>query len=465
MKRQRFAPHGLLALAPRAFGFVFDLPDEPKSSTENGVAVVHVHGPLMHHREWCFDSYDAIKDRVASALAAKPKALVLAIDSPGGLVSGCFATSRELRAMAAAAGVPLHAYVDGQATSAAYALACAASEIHASSESLVGSIGVLDALMDASQQDAMFGVKITMIASGARKLDGNPHEPTTEAAIAERQGTVNALAEQFFDLVSESRGVSPDDVRALDAGILLATDALGRGLVDSITTLDSLLSALASGATTTTNKEKTMSYKEAVAALRKAAESDDKDEAEKAKRMLAAVEENEEDSDEEASEDDDADKDEKAEDEEEEKEAATSGSGSSASTPVELAAVVQAQGQELRELRAEREAAKKDALFASRPDLAKELVKVLRKKSYAEAKAIVDAMPAPKKPKPAASASVIGTQGATQGLAAAPNPEMDRVMGISRESAGVKREAFAVKFGALTREEAAAAIAAKGAAR
>lgn len=467
MKKQRFAPHGLLALAPRAFGFVFDVPEPVAATNTDGVALVSIRGPLMHHDEFWFDSYDAIKSRVAAALSTKPKALVLAIDSPGGLVSGCFDTSREIRDMAAAAGVPMHAYVDGQATSAAYALACAAQSIHAPAEALVGSIGVLDALLDASAEDAMFGLKVTMIASGKRKLDGNPHEPTSSDAIAVRQETVNSLAALFFALVAESRpAISVEDVRALEAGIFHGADAQARGLIDEITTLDSLLSALASGAMKTPNEDNPMSYKDAVAALRKAAESDDKDEAEKAKRMLAALDDGDkEDSDEEASEGDDEDKPsdkeaEATEDDEEEPEAA-----SAKSTTAELAALVNAQSKKLAKFEAEREASQKSELFASRPDLSKELVKVLQKKSFTEAKAIVDAMPAPKKPKPAAAATVIGTQGSTQGLAAAPNAEMDKAMGISRESVGVKREPFAVKFGALTREEAAAAIAAKGATR
>jgi hypothetical protein len=62
--RKKFAPHGTLALAPQAFGLAFEVA-EPAAPVvdDGGAAVVTVRGPLMHHRELFFDSYEAIADR------------------------------------------------------------------------------------------------------------------------------------------------------------------------------------------------------------------------------------------------------------------------------------------------------------------------------------------------------------------------------------------------------------------
>src|SRR5690606_40990997 len=70
-------PLPLHAALPISFGGIFDvrLPAEP--TQRDGVAIVEVRGPLMHHRAWFFDSYEAIVERVESALAAKPRAVVL----------------------------------------------------------------------------------------------------------------------------------------------------------------------------------------------------------------------------------------------------------------------------------------------------------------------------------------------------------------------------------------------------
>src|SRR5690606_8379409 len=114
-------------------------------------------------------------------------------------------------------------------TSAAYALATAASYIAAPPSAQIGSIGVLRPLVDASRQAEMFGLKFTLVASGARKTDGAPEVPTSDEAIAEAQRHVNELAEMFFALVAEHRGVSADEVRALEAGIVHGAEAKRRG--------------------------------------------------------------------------------------------------------------------------------------------------------------------------------------------------------------------------------------------
>lgn len=293
-KAARYAPRAVLALDPRAWGFFFDAPD--RANEHRGSAtLVHVRGPLMHHDDWCCDSYDAIKARVLEALAEKPSAIVLCIDSPGGLVSGCFDTATEIREACAAAGIPLYAYVDGCALSAAYALACATSQIVTPSTGVVGSIGCIEMMVDVTAANAAMGVRTELVASGARKTDGNPNTPITDEAVAAVRGNVDALAGVFFDLVAQARGVSPDEVRGLQAAIVTGDRALPLKLVDQVATLEQMLAAIDAGtfAAPSAEGEGTVKikgskgYEDAIAALRKAAEGDD-DEAKKAKRMLAA---------------------------------------------------------------------------------------------------------------------------------------------------------------------------------
>lgn len=305
-KSQRFAPVGMCAIAPAAFGAFFDFDAAPANIVrDDGTAIVSVAGPLMHHEDWCCDSYDAIKARVAEALAAHPQALVLAIDSPGGLVDGCFDTATELRAMCAAANVPLYAFVDGVAYSAAYGLACAAQHIAIPSTGMAGSIGVINALVDARAQDAMFGVQLELVASGARKTDGNPHAAITDGARAAMRSDVMTLAEMFFAHVSAARpALSVDAVRGMEAGLVIGAAAVSAGLADQVATLDELLAQIATGTVPaiTATEEQPMkpdaknitpqpvaskAYEDAIAALRKCAQGDDED-AKKAKRMLQA---------------------------------------------------------------------------------------------------------------------------------------------------------------------------------
>lgn len=411
MMQQRFAPEGLLAISPRAFGGLFPVREESAAIDQrDGVAIVQVRGPLMHHANWCFDSYESIAARVAEALKAAPKAIVLSVDSPGGVVAGCFETSRQLRAMCQAAKVPLVAYVDGQATSAAYALACAADRVVAPPTGLIGSIGILETLVDATQQAQMFGLSYTLVSSGARKVDGNPATATSPEAVAETQRRVDSLAEMFFALVAEMRGVSADDVRALEAGVVHGGEAKNRGLIDEVATLDTLLASLAGGTPSIAgvNEDTTMTEDEkARAALQAILDDEESDEKAKARarRALAAMDEQ----DEPEAEGEETDK---PEDESEEPTAASTATAPEALAPEALASSIDAAVAKALAVRDEQ--VERAKLIASRPDLDAGTVALLETAPIAQVRTYVASAPR-RVFQPAAAANVQPTLGEGQG--------------------------------------------------
>lgn len=461
---RKFAPTGPLALEPRAFGMLLLAPYQPPAPVDRGgVSVVAVRGPLEQFRSLYADSYEAICERVDAALLAYPRALVLSIASPGGLVAGVFEAADRIRQSCASAGVPLFAYVDGSACSAAYALACAASRISAPPSASVGSIGVIAECVDASAQLAQMGVAVRMVSSGASKSDGDPRTQASGPALTRMQSKVDELAEVFFAHVAARRPMTVDAIRALDAGVFLGVQAQQLGLVDDQQTLDELLGAI----TATAAREDTMStkaskgYEDAIAALRKCASSDDAKEAAKAKRMLAAelAEDDPPEPDEDDKDDKPADKpaDEKGEVASPPAARAPSSEAAlvPAATAAALAVTVNEHGAQLAELRAARETEQKAALFAGRPDLQPSLVDVLAKQPYAEAKKIVDAIKKPAVPKPAAAATVAPTRGEGQGdmgagpTASSPHAsEMDVVMGFAASAPAVRREGSSMVFSA-----------------
>lgn len=208
-------------------------------------AVVEIRGVLMHHADNpFFDSYDDIRARVAMALGEGARTIVLAIDSPGGLLSGMLDAAVGIRRACDATGARLVAYVDGQACSAAYALACVADELVVSSTAIVGSIGVLDTLLDVTAADAASGLRYSVVASGDRKTDGNPHTETTSDELAATQARVDELAAIFFDHVAAYRPITSEQVRALQAAALAANRAVEVGLADRVASLDDLLESL-----------------------------------------------------------------------------------------------------------------------------------------------------------------------------------------------------------------------------
>jgi ClpP class serine protease len=137
----------LLAIDPVAFSADYEIlfaagGDAPPAAFETvgRVAVVDVCGPLETEPNWRWDSYPAVLARVQAACECPAiKAIVLRVASPGGEVAGCFESARAIRAATDAAGKLLIAYVTDRACSAAYALACVASEICLSDSGIAAS--------------------------------------------------------------------------------------------------------------------------------------------------------------------------------------------------------------------------------------------------------------------------------------------------------------------------------------
>ncbi len=249
--------------------FYTPTPTNSRVGASGSVAVVDVRGSLDHHRGYGCDSYEAILDRAREAFsgedvvneairkaywaggtkedaptAQRPKAVVLRIDSPGGVVSGLNETVFALRRMAKESGIPLVAYVDELAASAAYAIACACSEIVMPPSAIAGSVGVISAMYDVTEADAKAGLKFVTLTSGARKADGHPHIAITDAALNAEQRRVDKLAAQFFRIVSTARGIPVEKVESFQAGIFLAREAVAKGLANVVQGWEETIAAL-----------------------------------------------------------------------------------------------------------------------------------------------------------------------------------------------------------------------------
>lgn len=451
----RFAPSGPLALDPQAFGFTFAEPVNLEVSRRGNVALVPVRGPLSQHTDPWSDSYEALRSRVAAALDPRPAAVLLQVDTPGGVVAGAFETAAQIRAMCDASGVPLLAYVEGQAQSAGYALACAASHVMVSSTGIVGSIGVVHAILDVTAADEKAGVRYNLVASGARKVDNDPHVPVTEDVLAHAQANVYGMAEVFFGHVNAFRpGLSPDTLRGLQAGSFFGHGAVALGLADSVGSLEDAIAmaadarmAAAVPPSATEDPEMGAPIDDAIAALREIADGDNEEEAKRARAMLAAMDEDEEP---EGSDEPSDEPEERAEDGEEDE---PEGSAASAPAPAASASL------EARVL-----AAEKRVLLAAVPNVTDALRDAVMAPDVSEATArkIIAAAPSAPRPKPIADVTPNVTRGAEQGggFSGPTNhsPEasaLDARLGLTgAPSGGVTRERFGVRFSTLTTADA-----------
>jgi signal peptide peptidase SppA len=217
----------------------------------NGIAIVPVFGVLGQRMNIPLAmSGGTSTERLAAELRAlrrseHVRAIVLAIDSPGGSCHGVDELASEIRT--ARGTKPIVAVATSTMASAAYWVGAQADRIVVTPGGDVGSIGVITAHEDLSGAQEKLGVKTTLIAAGKYKAEANPFAPLTDEARAALQRRVDEAYSRFVTAVARGRGISERAVRdGYGQGRLLpARDALAAGMVDDIATIDEVITDLA----------------------------------------------------------------------------------------------------------------------------------------------------------------------------------------------------------------------------
>ena len=160
-------------------------PPHPLLSIEDGIGVVSIEGPILRKPDLFArvfmgaTSSEDIGDALREA-GERPdiKAVFLDIDSPGGTVAG----TPELAAAVASlnARKPVYAFSSGLMCSAAYWVASQARAIYATPSAQVGSIGVVQAVVDHSAAIEKAGIKVEVFSVGKYKAMGAPGTPLTD---------------------------------------------------------------------------------------------------------------------------------------------------------------------------------------------------------------------------------------------------------------------------------------------
>lgn len=216
--------------------------EEPKKMNSVGrVAVIDVMGPLTYRSTgWealCGGmSYESLVASVNEALAAGHDTIVLNVDSGGGEAYGCFEAADEMRAAVDAAGAKLYGYIDGTAASAAYGLICVCDEVIANPYARAGSIGVLIALYNDSEQLKQEGIERIFITDGEQKVPFAADGSFREEFLADLQDGVSRLGNEFRNHVAKHTGLSVSDLKDTQARVFDAAKALELGLVNKIMT-------------------------------------------------------------------------------------------------------------------------------------------------------------------------------------------------------------------------------------
>jgi len=205
-------PDSLRAMSAVAQAFLanpVELPQRGQSSlltVENGVGVVAIGGPMIRNPDLLsqilFNAVDTEEITVAVREAAdRPdiEAVFLDIDSPGGTVTG----TPELAQAVADAGKqkPVYAFSSGLMCSAAYWVASQAQAVYVTPSARVGSIGVIQPIIDDSEAFKNAGLKVEVFAAGKFKSIGMPGVPLTDSQRECIQSNIAETAQDFHAAV------------------------------------------------------------------------------------------------------------------------------------------------------------------------------------------------------------------------------------------------------------------------
>lgn len=166
----------------------------------------------------------------------------LVMNTPGGTVAGMDQARQALKSLASVKKVIAENH--GMIASAGYYLATAANEINALSPlAKTGSIGIIVAGFDYTENDARYGIKKIKIVS--KNAPNKQPDPTTTHGIAVIQDEIDAMERVFIQKITEGRSKTTEFVveHFGKGGMLIALDpdsekpsALNVGMIDNVVT-------------------------------------------------------------------------------------------------------------------------------------------------------------------------------------------------------------------------------------
>lgn len=220
----------------------------------NNVAIIPLHGVIAKRANLFFRisggvSTEIVESQIKAALGDPGvTAIILDIDSPGGTVDGTFELVHFIRS--AIQQKNILAFSNGTMASAAYAIGAATNRIMINTPGTtnqIGSIGVI-ATHEFTQVE---GVTITEVVSGKMKNAGSFNAPLSEAGKESMQNTVDQIFTGFAADISEFRGIPIKTITDFEGAVFLGKEAIEKGLVDGVSTIDELIVDLGSGSSAT----------------------------------------------------------------------------------------------------------------------------------------------------------------------------------------------------------------------
>lgn len=170
-------------------------------------------------------------------------AVALVINSPGGSPVQSHLIFRRIRELAEEKKRRVFAFVEDAAASGGYMIACAADEIVADPNSIVGSIGVVGGSFGLDKLIEKIGVERRLYTSGEHKAMLDPFLPENPDDVARLKKLQQEIHDGFINLVKSRRGgrLSGPESDLFSGEYWTGMRALEFGLVDVIGDLRGVL--------------------------------------------------------------------------------------------------------------------------------------------------------------------------------------------------------------------------------
>jgi protease-4 len=234
----------LLFILSLSLAYMFSK-DKSSVFNKDSIALVEVKGMIIDSGE-IIQQLEYVKDN------DNIKAVVLRIDSPGGVVGPTQEIHNEINKLKKIK--PVIVSMGSVAASGGYYIAAPANIIFANPGTITGSIGVLMKLANFQTLLDKVGIKSTVLKSGEFKDTGSPVRPLTKQDQKILQGIIDSMYGQFITAVAEGRKIPLGKVREFaDGRIFTGEQAKQIKLVDK---LGNLQDAIDEAATITGIKHK-----------------------------------------------------------------------------------------------------------------------------------------------------------------------------------------------------------------
>ena len=200
------------------------------------IAYIEILGEIDEHRRYASEyaltyTKDVVDQLWTADFEDNIKGIVLYIESEGGML----ASSEEIAKTVKKMSKPVVALIRNFGLSGGYLVATAADWIIASEFSDVGSIGVIQTIVDESRRNELEGINYINITSGKFKDATLGYRPLTNEEMGILQNDVNYANDLIIKMIAENRGLNIDDLRLISDGrSFMGKQALELGLIDQI---------------------------------------------------------------------------------------------------------------------------------------------------------------------------------------------------------------------------------------